>query len=369
MDFNHLDQDQEIIDDRQKYDIEYKDIMTKEENNDIENLEENEQVNNFGNNKINIEIKECSLREKRKEIKVDKVSTKKIYFKTNLKLSKEISRYSYIVSKVALNDKKKSVFLYSPLCFKNKTEFTINIKIECDPFPPLKDIKLSQQDLLPIPFEYIGGHILIKIGEKMTRKIKLIDFMNTNDLVKEIEFQGLYVVLYYSAPENEESLYRIIQIKTYYVIRNLLPFDIYYSVKMSKNNKFTEHELLPKNSKKNINYVSCKNDLIVNIKFLDFETINPSPLYKANKKDENSTIVKFRDKDKQEMDLLCTVIKKGKITVVLHPNSILLNHASDELLFYYGKRKAKEKENKEIPGKIDLRGLTDKKGNIAILFL
>ena len=367
MDFNHLDQDQEIIDDRQKYDIEYKDIMTNEENNDIENLEENEQVNNFGNNKINIEIKECSLREKRKEIKVDKVSTKKIYFKTNLKLSKEISRYSYIVSKVALNDKKKSVFLYSPLCFKNKTEFTINIKIECDPFPPLKDIKLSQQDLLPIPFEYIGGHILIKIGEKMTRKIKLIDFMNTNDLVKEIEFQGLYVVLYYSAPENEESLYRIIQIKTYYVIRNLLPFDIYYSVKMSKNNKFTEHELLPKNSKKNINYVSCKNDLIVNIKFLDFETINPSPLYKANKKDENSTIVKFRDKDKQEMDLLCTVIKKGKITVVLHPNSILLNHASDELLFYYGKRKAKEKENKEIPGKIDLRGLTDKKGNIFLL--
>ena len=367
IDYNQFDQFKEIIDNCKKFDIEYKDIMTNEENNEIENLDENGQINNFGNNKINIGIKECKIKENQNEVKVDKVSTKKINFRTNLKLSKEILKYSYIVSKVALNDKKKSVFLYSPLCFKNKTEFIINIKVECDPFPPLKDIKLGHQELLPIPFEYIGGHILIKIGEKMTRKIKLIDFMNTNDLVKEIEFQGKYVVLYYSAPENEESLYRIIQIKTYYVIRNLLPFDIQYSVKRSSGGKFSEHELLPRNSKIIINSVSCKSDLIVNIKFLDFETINPVPLYKVNKKDESSTIIKFKDKEKQEMDILCTVIKKGKITVVLHPNSILVNHASDELLFYYGKRKTKEKENKEIPGKIDLRGLSDKKGNIFLL--
>ena len=380
-DFNILDQNMIFIENTQKIDIEYKDIITNEENNEMENSDENWQINNFGNNKIYIGFQDYKIsnKEKLKEVKVDKVSTKKIKFinleqpkenskkaKEKLKQSPENLKYSYIISKVALNDKKKSVFLYSPLCFKNKTEFTINIKIECEPFKSLKDIKLSQQELLPIPFEYIGGHIYIKIGEKMTRKIKLIDFMNTNDLVKEIEFNGLYVVLYYSAPENEESLYRIIQIKTYYVIRNLLPFDIYYSVKKS-NGKFTEHELLPRNSKRNINTVSCKNDLTVNIKFLDFETVNPTPLYKVNKKDENSTIVKFRDKEKQEMDLLCTVIKKGKITVVLHPNSILLNHATDELLFYYGKRKTKEKENKEIPGKIDLRGLTDKKGNIFLL--
>ena len=81
-------------------------------------------------------------------------------------MSKELSKYSYIVSKVVLNDKKKFIFLFSPLCFKNKTEFDINIKLECSPFPTLKDIKLGPQEILPIPYEYIGGHILIKIGEK-----------------------------------------------------------------------------------------------------------------------------------------------------------------------------------------------------------
>jgi len=59
--------------------------------------------------------------------------------------------------------------------------------------------------------------------------------------------------------------------------------------------------------------------------------------------------------------------KKGKITIIFHPNSILLNHASEELSFYYGKRKNREKDNKEIPGKITFRGLTDKKGNIFLL--
>ena len=374
MDYNHLNQFKELIDNRQSFEIEYKDIITNEEN--MENIigeDEDEPKTNFGslfnndyNNKIKIDIKECKIRENQNEIKVDKVSTKKINFKSNLKLSKEISKYSYIVSKVALNDKKKSVLLFSPLCFKNKTEFIIHIKIECNPFPPLKDINLGPQEILPIPFEYIGGYIFFKIVEKTSIKIKLIDFMNTNDLLKEIEFQGKYVTLYYSSPE-EESNYRIIQIKTYYVIRNLLPFDILYSVKKSKNGKYSAYEKLPKHSKKNINDVSCKSDLMVDIKFLDFQTVNPSPLYKVNKKDENSYIIKFIDKNRQEMDLLCTIIKKGKITVVLHPNSILLNHASDELLFYYGKRKTKEKENKEIPGKIEFRGLTDKKGNIFLL--
>ena len=369
MDFDHLNQFQELIENGQSFDIEYKDIIANEENKENE-MDDNGQNNDFNslynneyNKKIKIDIKEFKIRGSN-EINVDKVSTKKINFKSNLKLNKEISQYSYIVSKVALNDKKKSIFLFSPLCFKNKTEFIINIKIECSPFPILTDIKLGPQEILPIPYEYIGGHILIKIGEKTTRKIKLIDFMSTNDLLKEIEFQGCYVTLYYSASE-EDSPYRIIQIKTYYAIRNLLPFDIMFTVKMSKNGKFCEYEKLPKNTKKNINYVSCKNDLIVNIKFLDFETINPANLYKATKKDENSTIVKFKDKSQQEMDLLCTVIKKGKITVVLHPNSILLNHASDELLFFYGKRKARD--NKEIPGKIEFRGLTDKKGNIFLL--
>ena len=108
--------------------------------------------------------------------------------------------------------------------------------------------------------------------------------------------------------------------------------------------------------------------MIVDIKFLDFQTINPVSLYKVNKKDESSFTIKLRDKNKQEVDLLCSVIKRGKITLVLHPNSILLNHASDELLFYYGKRKAIEKENKEIPGKIEFRGLKDKKGCFDLFF-
>jgi hypothetical protein len=370
MDFNHLNQYQELIDNRKSYDIEYRDIVGKDEGDNIikdnENDLNNEHYNYHYNNTIKINLKECKLKEN--VLKLDKVSIKKLPFKSNKKLSKELSKYSYIVSRVTLEDKKKSIFLYSPLCFKNKTEYLINIKIESPHLETISDIKLGPQEILPIPHEYMGGHILIKIGEKTTRKIKLIDFMSPKDLLKEMEFQGIYVNLYYSSPDEGDSPYRIIQIKAYYVLRNLLPFDIFYSMKMTKNGKFSEYKKLLKNEKTNCNYVSFKNDLIMNIKFLDFETVSPSALYKISKKEESSSlIIKFQDKDKQELDILCTIIKKGKITIILHPNSVLLNHASDELFFYYGKRKSKEKENKEIPGKIAFRGLTERKGNIFLL--
>ena len=367
IDFNHLNQYQELIDDRKSFDIEYKNIIGKE---DGKNIDENNALNydsqnisNKYNNFIKINLKECRLKEN--IIKVDKVSVKKLSFKSNLKLSKELSKYSYIVSRVTLDDKKKSIFLYSPLCFKNKTEYIINIKIESPPLPPKTDIKLAPQEILPIPHEYMSGNILIKIGEKTTRRIKLIDFMSANELKKEMEFQGRYVLLYYSSTE-EDSPYRIIHIKPYYVLRNLLPFDIFYSMQLSKKENFSEYKKLPKNEKTNCNYVSFQEDLIMKIKFLDFETPSPSTLYNT-KKEQTSLIIKFQDKDKQEVDILCTIIKKGKITVILHPNSILLNHASEELSFYYGKRKNKEKENKEIPGKISYRGLSEKKGNIFLL--
>ena len=363
IDFDHLNQYQELIDDRQSYDIEYREIIDNEELNDIiENNELNNKGNNKYNNTIKISLKECKLKEN--IIKLDKVGVKKISFKSKIKLNKDISKYSYIVSKIALEDKKKSIFLFSPLCFKNKTEFMINIKIECSHLPTKTDIKLGPQEILPIPLEYMAGHILIKIGEKTTRKIKLIDFMTTKDLLKEIEFQGIYVNLYSSSNE-EDSPYRIIQIKTYYVLRNLLPFDIYYSMKMSKDGKFSDYKKLSKNQKTNCNYVSCKNDLIMKIKILDFKTISESALYKFSKKEDTSLIIKFQNEENQEMDILCTIIKKGKVTAILHPNSILLNHASEDLSFYYGKRK--NKENKEIPGKIAYRGLRDKKGNIFLL--
>ena len=368
IDFNHLNQYQELIDDRKSFDIEYKDIIGNREYENIINFDDkvlnNDYHNNIYNNTIKINLKECKLKEN--IIKVDKIAVKKLNFKSNIKLNKELSKYSYIVSKVTLDDKKKSIFLFSPLCFKNKTEYIINIKIESSPLPTKSDIKLGPQEILPIPHEYMGGYILIKIGEKTTRKIKLIDFMNAKDLLKEIEFQGIYINLYYSSSE-EECPYRIIQIKAYYVLRNLLPFDIFYSMKMTKNEKFSEYKKLLKNEKTNCNYVSYKHDLIMKIKFLDFETTSPAALYKVSKPEENSLIIKFQDKEKQDMDILCTIIKKGKITIIIHPNSILLNHASDELLFYYGKRKTKEKENKEIPGKISFRGLTEKKGNIFLL--
>ena len=370
IDFNHLNQYQEIIDDRKSYEIEYKDLVDKEEENDSNDDEDNVnnytgyQHNNNYNNTIKINLKEYNLKEK--EIKIDKISIKKIHFKSKIKLSKDLSKYSYIVSKIDLNDKKKSIFLFSPLCFKNKTEYTINIKLESEHLPTKTDIKLGPQEILPIPHEYMGGYILIKIGDKTTRKIKLIDFMNTKDLLKEIEFQGIYVNLFYSS-EEEEPLYRIIQIKTYYVLRNLLPFEIFYSMKMSKNGEYSQYRKLLKNEKTNCNYVSLKHDLIMKLKFLDFETISPSPLYTVSKKEEEKFIIlKFQDKEKQETDIICTIMKKGKITLILHPNSILLNHVSKDLTFYYGKRKNKEKENKEIPGKISY-GHTDKKGYIFLL--
>ena len=368
IDYNYLNQYQELIEDRKSFDIEFRDRVGIEEGDNI--IQDNEKdLNNLDylynkyNNKISIDLKEYTLKEK--EIRIDKISITKLPFITKIKLNKELSKFAYIVSKVSLDDKRKSIFLFSPLCFKNKTEFIINIKIESKDLPTKTDIKLGPQEILPIPYEYMGGYILIKIGEKTTRKIKLIDFMN-EDLLKEMEFQGIYVNLYYSSKE-PDPLYRIIQIKTYYVLRNLLPFDIFYSMKMTKNGKFSEFKKLLKNEKTNCNYVSSKNDLIMNLKFLDFETITPSVLFKPSAKEETSLIIKLHDRDKQDVDILCTIIKKGKVTIILHPVSILLNHGSDDLCFYYGKRKNREKENKEIPGKIAYKGLSEKKGNIFLL--
>ena len=115
------------------------------------------------------------------------------------------------------------------------------------------------------------------------------------------------------------------------------------------------------------NLVSSESDLILDLKFLEFKTVLPIILYNSSKKNELTQIVKFQNKENQEVDIICTKIKKGKITIILHPNSILLNHANEELFFYYGKRKDKDKDNKEIPGKISYRGLAEKIGNIFLL--
>lgn len=86
IDFNHLNQYKEFIDDRKSYDIEYRDIVDKEDGeNQIyeynENLNYNlaSQYDNKYNNTIKINLKECKLKEN--EIKVDKISTKKLIFK------------------------------------------------------------------------------------------------------------------------------------------------------------------------------------------------------------------------------------------------------------------------------------------------
>jgi len=125
MDYDHLNRVQEIIDNGNSYDIEYRDIIADEENQDNEIINKKDQNNTFSslynndyNKKIKIDIKECKIKGSN-EINVDKVSTKKIAFKSRIKLNKELSKYSYIVSKVALNDKKKfHIFIQSPLLQK-----------------------------------------------------------------------------------------------------------------------------------------------------------------------------------------------------------------------------------------------------------
>ena len=65
------------------------------------------------------------------EIKIDKLKQKKhqVMMHTNIKVESNILNYCYIVSRVEFYNKKKAIYLFSPLCFRNKTQYDIDIII------------------------------------------------------------------------------------------------------------------------------------------------------------------------------------------------------------------------------------------------
>ena len=85
----------------------------------------------------------------------------------------------------------------------------------------------------------------------------------------------------------------------------------------------------------------------INLSFLNFSTKKFVTLYN-NKTGENLTKIKLFDDTDNNVDILCTVYKdkKKKVTIILHPNSVLINHSGLNCYFYYGK----DKQNL-IPGK------------------
>ena len=60
--------------------------------------------------------------------------------------------------------------------------------------------------------------------------------------------------------------------------------------------------------------------------------------------------VREQKKDKKKpktVDIICTILKDNKITIILHPNTVLINQVSGDLSFFYGS----SSKDDEIPGK------------------
>ena len=139
-----------------------------------------------------------------------------------------------------------------------------------------------------------------------------------------------YVYLYCQKDEN--PLTKIIDIRNKYILRNCLPFDIYFTVKEKSQ------ICLLKNKK--CDMIDPNSNFEINLSFLNFSIKKFITLYN-NKTGENLTKIKLFDDTDNNVDILCTVYKdkKKKVTIILHPNSVLIEHSGLNCYFYYGKDK------------------------------
>ena len=250
----------------------------------------------------------------------------------DIQLESNILSYSFIVSKVELLNKKKAIYLFSPLCFKNKTQYNIKVIITVKNKKYIQELK--SKEMIGISFEYFNGHIEFNINNSsIHRKIKILQFFTSKEINKTLEYDDFYVYLY--SPKGETLYNKIIEIRNRYVLRNCLPFDIYFFVKGKKNN--TKIALLKSNQ--------CECDMIdpnsnfeILLTFLNFSTDNYVTLYNVNDSKQITKII-LNENKVPKLDILCTIIgdRRKKITAILHPNSVLINHSSLYSTFYYGK--------------------------------
>ena len=314
------------------YEINYPEIESKDNQNT--NLIGKKNLGTSYNKNKTIEFYFKDGRIGDNEIKIDILKQRKhqVIMNSNIQLESNILSYSFIVSKVELLNKKKAIYLFSPLCFRNKTKYNIKVIITDKDKKYIQDLK--SKEIIGVSFEYFNGYIEFNINNSsIHRKIKILQFFTSKEINKTLEYDEFYVYLY--SPKGETTYNKIIEIRNRYVLRNCLPFDVYFYVKGKQNNK---RIALLKSNKYECDMIDPNSNFEIILTFLNFSTDNYITLYNINDSKQITKIILNEDKI-PKIDILCTIIgdRRKKITAILHPNSVLIIHSSLSCNFYYGK--------------------------------
>ena len=296
------------------------------------------------------------------------------------------NKYCFLTSKIELQGLKKIIYFYSPLAFCNKTMFNFDIKINNSLNISIL-YKLLPKETIGIPFEYLNGTMEIKLeGCTEVKKFSIykdfllpeviidsnIDKNNIEDLddneldenknikninnkyiLKEISYIGKfnqisYINLSFNNPQENryftefdyssntpiDKLNRIVNLCTSYTLLNCLPFDI----KIIFNDEFS-YDIIHKNEKINLTNISVFSPLKMKLFIKEYSTKKNYIIYDVYQNKDNITIPIILTSDDvfDKSEIVIQVTLNNKL-IILHANTILVNHSDLNLFFKYGNK-------------------------------
>jgi hypothetical protein len=136
------------------------------------------------------------------ELKIDMINFKKHKVDYNNFISKykpsiEIEKYEYLYTDIRLSGLKKNISLYSPLIIKNKSPYSIEIKLRRREMKEINYL-IEQKKTVGIPFEYLDGEIEFKLlysNERQTISMKELLNLTKN---KNLRFKDKNINLFRS---------------------------------------------------------------------------------------------------------------------------------------------------------------------------
>ena len=328
-----------------------------------------------------------NLQKKYHRVNFNEIYSLKDYL-VNMEERSFFSKYCFLISKIELQGLKKIIYFYSPLVFSNKTIFNFEIKINNNLNVP-KLYQLLPKETIGIPFEYLNGTMEIKlegctevkkfsiykdfllpevvIDSNINRDNKLNnDEMNENEynleniknaknkyILKELSFVGQfnqisYVNLAFNNPQENkyltefdystntpiDKLTRIINLCTSYTLLNCLPFD----VKIIFNDEFSYDEI-HKNEKINLTNISVFSPLKMKLFIKEYSTKNNYTIYDFFKNQDNITMaITLQSDDVYDKSEIIVQVTLNNKLIILHANSILVNHTDLNLYFKSGNK-------------------------------
>ena len=339
-----------------------------------------------------------NLQKKYHRVNYNEINSLKDYLQ-NMEDRSFFNKYCFLTSKIELQGLKKIIYFYSPLAFCNKTMFKFDIKINNSRNVP-KFFKLLPKETIGIPFEYLNGSMEMKLEgctevkkfsiykDFLVPEVKLesnIDKNNIEDIedteynenknikninnkyiLKEISYIGQYnqvsyINLSFNNPQENkyitdfdfssntplDKLNRIVNLSTSYTLLNCLPFD----VKIIFNEEFS-YDVIHKNEKINLTNISVFSPLKMKLFIKEYSTKKNYTIYDLYQNKDNITmpIILTSDDVFDKSEIVIQVTLNNKL-IILHANTILVNHSDLNLFFKYGN---KEKNiNKIVPNQKD----------------